>query len=288
MSELPSLLSTLEDYSRRQWKFMRSGGETEVAMSSSGKWTVVSDGHEYVYVFDWDYPHGTQRPLRMTAVTFPGSVAISGNGATIVYDHNSFTFKDLQPSILVKTKGVPVYVRELPVNMEYFVSNPGGNKNLRIRTTLSLPQVALLSDFGQTVDGEPQGVKGKMLDYVNKTLPGYEVGEEGREVNQTAHASETVDASFTMPDMIMPDWVGDLLEFLGLDDLFNNMFGQLATPMEMLLNAKLTAEMTSESASQAESGGIFPLFGLGQTQLYDATTNEVYDSDRFFFIYIAF
>ncbi|MFA6475456.1 MAG: WD40 repeat domain-containing protein [Patescibacteria group bacterium] len=273
---------------RQLWKFMRSGGETDVAMSNNGKWIAVTDGHEYVYVFDWNYPHSTQRPLRMIAETFPGSVALSGNGATLVYEHGSFTFKDLPPSLLVKTKGVPVYARELPVHMQYYVSNPGNNKNLRLRTTLSLPQVALLSDFGQTVDGEPQGVKGKLLDYVNKTLPGYEVGEEGRVADQAAHSSEVISASFTMPDMIMPDWVGDLLEFLGLDDLFNDMFGQLSTPMDMLLNAKLNAEMASETSNQAEVGGLYPLFGLGQTQLYDAVTNEVYDSDRFFFIYIAF
>lgn len=276
------------DTGRRKWKFMRSGGETTVAVSNSAKWTAVSDGHEYVYVFDWDFPHETQRPLRMIAVVFPGSVAISSDGATLVYEHGAFTLTELKPSLLVKTKGVPVYARELPVNMEYFVSNPGKNKNLRIRTTFSLPQIALLSDFGQTVDGEPQGVKGKILDYVNKTLPGYEVGEEGREVNQAAHSSEKVNASFTMPDMIMPDWLGDLLELLGLDDLFQNIFGQFSTPMNLLLNAKLNAEMTAGTESQAEAGGLYPLFGLGQTQLYDATTNEVYDSDRFFFIYIAF
>lgn len=272
----------------QQWKFTRSGGETDVAMSNSGQWVAVTDGHEYVYVFDWSYPHDSQRPIRMMAVTFPGSVAISGNGATLVYEHNAFTFKDLQPSILVKTRGVPVYARELPVNMEYFVSNPGGNKNLRIKTTLSLPQVSVLSDLGQTVDGEPQGVKGKLLEYVNATLPGYEVGEEGRNVDQTAHTSEKVTASFTMPDMLMPDWLGDLLELLGLDDLFNNMFGQFSTPMDLLLNAKITAEMTSGAESQAADGGLYPLFGLGETQLYDASTNEVYDSDRFFFMYVAF
>ncbi|MFA5995590.1 MAG: WD40 repeat domain-containing protein [Patescibacteria group bacterium] len=273
---------------RQKWKYLRSGGETEVALSDTGKWIIISDGHEYVYVFDWGYPHSTQRPIRMIAMNFPGSVAISSYGETIVYEHNAFTLKDLPPSLLVKTRGVPVYARELPVNMEYFVSNPGGNKNLRIKTTLSLPQVAILSDLEQTVDGEPQGVKGKLLEYTNATLPGYAVGEENREVDQNAHSSEKVYASFTMPDLLMPDWVGDLLEFLGLDDLFDNMFGQFSTPMNLLLNAKLTAEMTAKSDSQAAEGGLYPLFGLGETQLYDASTNEVYDIDRFFFIYIAF
>ena len=173
------------------------------------------------------------------------------------------------------------------MDLRYFVSNPGNAANLKIRTSLSLPQVSILSDLGAEVDGDPKGIKNKLLEYANATLPGYEVADT-RSVTLSSHVSKTIAPTLTVPEMVLPDWVGDLLELIGLDEFFESLMGDYEEPMNDLVNNKVNDALTDGAESAVGAGqAIYALLGLGQVELYDATTNEVYSTDSFFFMYLV-
>lgn len=270
------------------WTFVPSGQETSMQMSANGKFVVVAEGLYYVYFFDWDYPRGKHRPFQIDQPTFPGSVAVSADGSTVAYKDDDFVVQRLTPGILFDNLDtIPVYTAGDAMDVRYFVTNPGKAANLKIRTSFSLPQVAILSDLGAEVDGDPKGAKNKLLEYANATLPGYEVVET-RSVTVAAHDSKTITTTLTVPEMVLPDWVGDFLELIGLDDVFASLMGDYEDPMKDLMNNKINDALTSgaESAVAAEEAS-YALLGLGQVELYDADTNEVYNTDSFFFMYLV-
>lgn len=266
------------------WRFKRNGSNTTLGMSDNGKFSAITEGLDYTYLFDWNFKK-KQRPMEIRSSVFPAGAALSGDGSTLAYTHSDFHFEQIPPGILVTNKDIPVYAAGFPMNLEYFVSNPGEKTNLKIKTSLSLPQFSFLDDLGGSVDGEPNNVKMKLLEYANKTLPGYEVVDE-QSFSVKAHQSKLIENSITVPDMITPDWLGDLLDLLGLDNVFDDLMGELASPLTSLVNSKLSESMT-EAAESNQAEGVFPLLGLGKIQLYDPETNEVYSQDSFLFLYLA-
>lgn len=269
------------------WEFTPAGQETYLNMSATGKFITVAEGLNYVYFFDWDYPEYKHRPFQVDRVDFASRVAVSNNGSTVGYGANDYVVQQTKPGILVDTHNVPVYRAGNAMELSYFVSNPGEKKNLKVRTSLSLPQVAVLSDLGATVSGDPKNFSNKLLDYANATLPGYEIVDT-QDVIVKAHNSKNITSSITIPDMIMPDWVGDFLTLVGLDDAFSTLMGDYAEP----LNDLVSSEINNELVNGAEAGvsgeqGAYALLGIGQAELYDAETNEVYSTDTFYFMYLA-
>lgn len=274
---------------RMDWVFERDGSSTSAALSNNGKFIGVTEGIDYVYLLDWSYPKKRQRPFQIDAPgTFPSSIGLSGNSSTLVYEYDDYNYQQIKPGILVDLQNIPVYSPGDDVKIRYHVSNPGKQANLKVRATVSLPQVAFLSDLGATVSGEPASTKGKLLDYANKTLPGYDELDM-RSAQLPANDSETLKVTVEMPDLIMPDWLGDLLDFLGLDVLFETLMGDYAAPLKDLVNNKVNDALTT-GATNAVAGGsaAYAMLGIGQVQLYDADTNEVYSGDTFYFMYLVF
>ncbi len=273
---------------RQQWSFKLDGGSTSAALSANGKFIVVTEGLDYIYFFDWDYPRDKKRPFQIDTGIFPGAAGISADSSTAVYEHSDYTYQQIAPGMLADLQNIPVYSPDDIVELRYHISNPGQAANLAVKTTVSLPQVAILSDLGATVSGEPNGVKNKLLDYANKTLPGYEELDI-RPYDLDANDSTTETISVEMPDLIMPDWLGDLLEFLGLDELFGELMGDYAEPLNDLVNNKVNDKLTSGATDAVTAGqATYALLGLGQVELYNADTNEVYSSDTFYFMYLVF
>lgn len=273
---------------KQEWTFVPSGQETSMQMSADGHMVVVAEGLYYVYFFDWDYPRGKHRAFQVDVPTFPDAVGVSADGSTVAYANEHFVVQQVQPGILVDNRDtIPVYGSGDDMQLRYHVSNPGQAANLKIRTSFSLPQVAVLSDLGAEVDGDPNGAKSKLLEYANATLPGYEVVET-RSVTMAAHDSVSITPTLTVPEMVLPDWLGDFLELIGLDDVFATLMGDYADPLDDLVNSQINAALTS-GAESAVSGGqaTYALLGLGQVELYDADTNEVYSTDSFFFMYLV-
>ncbi|MBI4407895.1 MAG: hypothetical protein HY565_05360, partial [Candidatus Kerfeldbacteria bacterium] len=240
------------------------------------------------YFFDWDYPRGKHRPFQVDSPTFPDAVGVSADGSTVAYANEHFVVQQVVPGILVDNLDtIPVYIAGSSMDLRYYVSNPGKKANLKIRTSLSLPQISVLSDLGAEVDGDPKGAKSKLLEYANATLPGYEVIDT-RSVAMAAHDSEAVTPTLTVPEMILPDWVGDLLDLLGLSEIFDSLMGDYADPMNDLMNDRINEALTSGAENAVSAGeGSYALLGLGQVELYDADTNEVYSTDSFFFMYLV-
>lgn len=273
---------------KTDWTFVPAGQETSLQMSANGKFITVAEGLYYTYFFDWDYPKNKHRAFQVDQPTFPGSVGISADGSTVAYADEDFVVQQLTPGILVDNLDtIPVYSPDDGMTLRYFVSNPGTAANLKIRTSLSLPQVAILSDLGAEVDGDPKSTRSKLLEYANATLPGYEVIDT-RPVTVSAHDSTSLSPTLTVPDMIMPDWLGDLLELIGLDEFFESLMGDYEEPMNDLVNNKVNDALTDGAESAVGAGqAVYALLGLGQVELYDATTNEVYSTDSFFFMYLV-
>ena len=145
----------------------------------------------------------------------------------------------------------------------------------------------MLSDLGATVAGDPKNFRDKLLNYTNATLPGYEIADE-LDIIVKAHNSKDITADIAMPNLIQPDWVGDFLELIGLDDAFDNLMGEYAEPLNDLVNNEVNTQLTSGAESGvAGSQGAYALLGVGQVELYDANTNEVYSTDTFLFMYLA-
>ncbi|MBI2415627.1 MAG: WD40 repeat domain-containing protein [Candidatus Kerfeldbacteria bacterium] len=288
------MLTTNDEYfglnrtGKVEWTFSPAGQETDMQMSSNGKFVTVAEGLYYTYFFDWDYPKNKHRAVQIDRPTFPGAVGVSADGSTVAYADEDFVVQEVKPGILVDNQDtIPVYFAGRNVGLRYFVSNPGEQANLKIRTSLSLPQVSVLADVGAEVDGDPKGIRSKLLEYANATLPGYEVIDT-RSVAVSAHNSKTVTTAVLVPDMIMPDWIGDFLELIGLDDFFDTLMGDYADPMKTLLNNKVNSAMTEDASAQVSAGDAsYALFGLGQVELYDAETNEVYSTDTFYFMYLV-
>lgn len=270
------------------WTFTPHGQETSMQMSENGKFVTVAEGLYYVYFFDWDYPKQKHRAYQIDQPTFPDAVGVSADGSVVAYANEHYVVQQVQPGILVDNQDtIPVYSSGDDIALRYFVSNPGQETNLKIRTSLSLPQVSVLSDLGAEVDGDPRTTRSKLLDYANATLPGYEVIDT-RSVAVEAHSSETITPALTVPDLVIPDWLGDLLDLLGLDDLFASLMGDYADPLTDLVNKKVDNALT-DGAEDAVAGGqaTYAMLGLGQVELYDADTNEVYSTDTFFFMYLV-
>lgn len=272
---------------KTEWNFTPAGQETSMHMSRTGKFVTVAEGLYYTYFFDWDYPKNKHRAFQVDQPTFPGAVGVSADGSTVAYADEDFVVQQVKPAILVDNQDtIPVYVAGRSIGLRYFVSNPGAKTNLKIRTSLSLPQVSVLSDLGAEVDGDPKSVRSKLLEYANATLPGYEVVDT-RSLKIAAHNSKTISADVLVPDMITPDWLGDFLELVGLDEAFDSLMGDYAEPMNDLVNNKINTSMTDAATSQVSAGeASYALFGLGQVELYDANTNEVYSTDTFYFMYL--
>lgn len=270
------------------WTFTPAGQETSLSMSANGKFITVAEGLYYTYFFDWDYPKAKHRAFQVDQPTFPGAVGVSADGSTTAYADEDFVVQQVKPAILVDNQDtIPVYFSGRSVGLRYFVSNPGNKANLKIRTSLSLPQVAILSDFGAEVDGDPKSVRSKLLEYANATLPGYEVIDT-RSFKVSAHDSKAITADIVVPDLILPDWIGDFLELIGLDDFFSTLMGDYAGPMQTLLNNRIYNSMTEQVNSQVSANNAsYALFGLGQVELYDGETNEVYSTDTFYFMYLV-
>ncbi|MEK7540553.1 MAG: WD40 repeat domain-containing protein [Patescibacteria group bacterium] len=267
------------------WRFKRNGSDTTLGMSQNGKFAVITEGLDYIYLFDWDFKK-KQRPMHIRTAVFPRGAGLSGDGSALAYTHGDFHFEQIPPGVLVTNQDIPVYSAGMSMDVQYFVSNPGKKADLKLKTSLSLPQFSFLDDLGASVDGEPAGVKMKLLEYANKTLPGYEVVDE-QAVTLKAHTSKAIETSFTVPDMITPDWLGDLLDLLGLDNVFDDLMGELAAPLSGLVNSGLSDAMT-EQANSSKAEGVFPLLGLAKIQLYDPDNNEVYSQDSFMFLYLAY
>lgn len=272
---------------KTEWNFTPAGQETSMHMSRTGKFVTVAEGLYYTYFFDWDYPKNKHRAFQVDQPTFPGAVGVSADGSTVAYADEDFVVQQVKPAILVDNQDtIPVYVAGRSIGLRYFVSNPGAKTNLKIRTSLSLPQVSVLSDLGAEVDGDPKSVRSKLLEYANATLPGYEVVDT-RSLKIAAHNSKTISVDVLVPDMITPDWLGDFLELVGLDEAFDSLMGDYAEPMNDLVNNKINTSMTDAATSQVSAGeASYALFGLGQVELYDANTNEVYSTDTFYFMYL--
>lgn len=278
----------LNQSGKQEWTFVPAGQETSMQMSANGDFVVVAEGLYYVYFFDWDYPRGKHRAFQIDRPTFPDAVGISADGSTVAYGAEHFVVQQVVPGVLVDNLDtIPVYSSGDNIELRYHVSNPGKKANLKIRTSLSLPQVSILSDLGAEVDGDPKGAKNKLLEYANATLPGYEVIDT-RSVAMIAHDSKTITPTLTVPEMVLPDWVGDLLDLLGLSELFASLMGDYADPMKDLMNDQINAALTNGAEAAVNSGqATYALLGLGQAELYDADTNEVYSTDSFFFMYLV-
>ena len=64
--------------------------------------------------------------------------------------------------------------------------------------------------------------------------------------------------------------------------------GDYADPMKDLMNDQINDALTNGAEDAVSTGeATYALLGLGQVELYDADTNEVYSTDSFFFMYLV-
>lgn len=271
---------------KTQWKFNRQDGDnTTLAASANNKFIVVTEGLDYTYFFDWDYPSSTQRPFQIDGnLLFPSAAGVSADGSTATYEADDYTFQKITPGILADLQDtIPIYTSGQDVDIRYFVSNPGVEANLTVRTTLSLPQFTFLTDLGESIDeDEPDGNKSKLWQYAQKTLPGYKVADT-RSISVNAHESSTINTTYEMPNMLLPNWVESLLGALDSVNFFGDLLGELSEPLGLLSEDSDT--LYSALASESDNYS-YPMIGLGRIELMNEKTGKVYSRDTFIFIYV--
>lgn len=266
------------------WKLVRSGDDATVAMSGTGQFVVVTEGDDFIFLIDWTYPSKSMKPYHIRRGVFPNAAAISADGSTIAYSVDDLHVEQVPPGILVGVGGVPVYEGGDEVSLSYHVTNPGPNERLRATVSLTLPQVDLLNLIATPVSSEATPIKSKLLEYAQRSLPGYRVGDTYT-FNVDAHDSATVDRTFEMPNLVLPGWAEDILSGLGLDEVFDFLLGDYSDPVKDLTNRQFRDAMWSRAA-ELQDQITYPLIGIGQVQLRDSVTSQLYSHDTFFFMYV--
>lgn len=271
---------------KKDWLFTRAGSNTTLSLSGNGKFVIVTEGVDYIYFFDWDYPGKRQRPFQIDTGIFPSAAGISRDGATATYEHQDMTYQQIVPGMLADLLDtVPVYQSGDTMTLRYFVSNPGKATDLRVRTALSLPQITFLSELGSTVTEEPPSTKMKSLSYKEEVLPGYNILDR-RDITVEAHDSFNQTYEFEVPSMLLPEWLEDLIGTLtDVLDVGGAILDELGVPLSDLIGK--TKQDSMEAATSALLANLsYPMIGLGKVELYDPDTETVYSSDSFIFIYI--
>lgn len=271
---------------KKDWQFTRDGSNTTIALSGNGKFVVITEGIDYIYFFDWGYPGKRQRPFQIDSGIFPGAAGISQDGSTATYEHQDITYQQIVPGMLTDLLDtIPVYQSGDTMTVRYFVSNPGAATSLKIRTSLSLPQITFLSELGDAVTAEPPTTKMKSLSYKEEVLPGYNILDK-RKVTVSAHDSYEQSFEFEVPNMLLPEWLEDLIgTLMDVLDIGGTLLEELGGPLSDLVSETRQASMETSTVEMLQSLS-YPMIGLGKVELYDPKTETVYSSDSFIFIYV--
>lgn len=282
-----------------QWTYERDGNSSDLDISSDGKFSLITEGLDYIYLFDWDYPESKNRPTRIYEGIFPSSPAVSANSSTGIFEHEDFTFVQFPPGLLIDQLSIAVYVPGDKVSLRYFISNPGEKTRLEARVILSLPQLTIFSDLASGFSREPLTTKSKLINFASNSIPGARIVDEAKrtyDINPNSSITEQV--VFEMPDLVKPDWLDSFLSFLRVKNQISD-----ANPEELEKAGKLLDEVNDVASLFVESstldkivniaknilsngGLVFPLLGTGQVELYNPRTNEVFSRDNFFFVYL--
>jgi hypothetical protein len=272
------------------WQYdMKSSNWGDIALSGNGKYVAVAQGEDYVYVLDADYGTG-DRPFRIYTADRPRFVAFSQTGNVLAYGRHVLSTLSPAAGILGDQRAtIPVYQSGDDLTLHIFVTNPGAVKeNLKVKIALSLPQINWWDQIASAEEAQAQTptTRSKVLQYLAEDLPGYsEIYNQSWPMAK--HDSTETTITFEMPSMLMPEWLEDFISFLGDLNPLSTLLGDYEEPYQKLTGqeeANTTLGAANEKAM--EENLMYPMLGLGTFQLYDSVTNEVYDSDSFYFIYI--
>ncbi len=257
-----------------------------VDVSGSGKYVLASQGKDSVYLFDTAYGGG--RPFRFYTANRPMYVDMNRAGNLVTFGRYDLSARAPAPGVIVDQKSLPVYQADSDMTLRVFVTNPvAKNDNLKVKIALSLPQLNWWDQIASQKAAQSQqpSVRSKALDYLSEGLPGYSaIYDEPWQLGKQSSLDRTL--TLTVPSLVMPQWLSDLLGYLDVVSPFADLLGDWGGPLKKLTGEE-EANTTLGAANEKliEANAILPLLGLGTVTIYDGVTNKVYDSDSFYFIY---
>lgn len=270
------------------WHYdMPSGLKGELSVTGNGRYTMMSQGSSYIYLFDNAYGSGN-RPFRFYTGNRPRYVGMSQSGDKIAYGRYDLTATTPPPGILADQQSLPVYLAGMNLKLRVFATNPGtANPNLKVKVALSLPQINWWDSLAAQKEATSQqpGTRMKAIQYAAEALPGYsEIYNEPYAPSKNSSLDTTL--NLEVPSLVMPQWLNDLLGTLNNILPFDDLMGDWSDSIDGLLGTDATNKIVDDANdSFAVKDAIFPLLGVGTVMLYDSQTNVVYDTDSFYFIF---
>ncbi len=274
-------------------------GNSDLQMSSNGRYIYVNNGDRRLYAFDDSYSNNKLRPFRIIQDINAGghskTVIGSGSGNFITYPvSDDIEFKQINPSILALSPGIPLLIKDGIVDLGIFVTNPSiSSQTMSAQVRLNLPVSAAwwTSITRQTTDRDSSDVKSKMLNYAIDNLPGSSKVYDSP-ITVAAGSSKESHFTITVPDLAsgssFADQLAGGLSSLSPASLISQVLGKIKGPLAKLVGddaANLAISTTSRAISAGAGQMVYPTLGMGTVVLYDAQ-GKFYDQDSFYFIYL--
>ncbi|MDD5503051.1 MAG: hypothetical protein PHH26_06290 [Candidatus Thermoplasmatota archaeon] len=271
---------------------------SDIAMSSDGKFIYANDGAGRLYAFDDTYNYNELRPYRILTGINVGSqrayVATTALGNWFTYPKgNQLTVERAKPAVIAMNSGAPIITKDQSYDISTFVTNPdSATQVLTLKATMSLPSsINWFKSLAAKVSGEPQAVRSKLLDYAA-------IMDQDNMVVHTealvlpAGSSQKIDFTVTAPDLTkwgaFSDYMDNILSNMNQSMILDRIVKKIQTPLVTLVG-ETAADLAITSVQHAINPNsveiAYPVFGLGTVSLFDDLGKTV-DQDSFYFLYI--
>lgn len=292
-------VSVMNNQGKQIRYFKDEFGNSDVSMSTNGRYIYVNNGSRRLYAFDDSYSASEMRPFRIVKDVNAGghraSIITNASGNFYTYPKGDLLFvEESKPAVLVLSPGIPVLIKEQTLSMGAFITNPGiTNQKMTLSVDFSLPASL---DFwkkltGKISDREPESIRSKLLQY---TLGQLETSKNFHEEDLTVKAgsSQTRTFSGTVPDLAsgssFNDYLAGIMGNVSPTALLSKVLGKIKGPIAKLIGdsaADLAIISASKAISTASGEMIYPVMGMGTVTLYDAG-GKALDQDSFYFMYL--
>jgi WD40 repeat protein len=294
----PGGVSILNTKGEEVRKFEADFGDSDLAMSSDGRYIYVNDGSKRLYAFDDSYSYDEMRPYRVINDINPGQqrvyIAASGQGNWFTYPKgNQLMVEEAGPGIISLNMGAPLLGKDQEIEVSSFVTNPSGSQQaLLLKTSMVMPNsITWWADLVAKVANEPEALRSKLLDYQAIQLQDNMV-VHSENLILPAGSSQKVTYKVTVPDLTkwatFDDYMSGILSNMNQSAILERIIVKITNPLVTLVGEE-AASLGMAAAKHAINPNsveiAYPVLGLGTVTLY-GDQGKALDQDSFYFLYI--